>query len=370
MLLSAPTDSHRSDALDFIRFACAVWVLLTHVIWWAPQVGGGVPEVVAGISGALIRIFQGSLQTHPAVLIFIVLSGYCIHRGGFRGDPRPTLRVYAIRRAFRILPVYFVAIAAGILAWLVSRSVAPEMDAMTGTHHIDAWIVTLRTIGVSAIWPSFNTLTYAGNAPLHTVMVEIWLYAAYPLILLAMLRCGERKVFVAIGFMWVAGALICGPSEAMTNWWHNGSLFGFLPYWWIGATFVGRGTKAKLLAASAVVWVVLAVAAPRYLILIEMEKAALAVMAGSAISALDRNRVPVARVWSWFGKAGYSIYAFHAPVVCLLLISSYPWPVAIAAAIVVGVVVYLMLEKPLTQVGRWLASAQRAESIEAQTLAD
>lgn len=357
MLLEAPSTRDRSEALDLIRCICALWVLLAHVIPWAGIVAGK-PISAALLSGALVRIFQPAGETHPAVLIFIVLSGYCIHRGGFRGADRPDLRSYGLRRAFRILPVYVLAIAVGAVAWSISSGVSHELtQRLSGTSSLTLSTILLRLSGISAFIPQLNPITYAGNAPLHTVMVEIWLYVVYPIVLLLMLRYGESRVYVGLACIWLTGALICSGNGALTNWWHNGSVFGFLPYWWIGASCISAKLDRRLALTAGALWLVLTVIAPRHLLLVEAHKACLAVLAGMAIAALDRKRTYVPEILSWSGKAGYSLYAFHAPVAYALLIMGWHWLAVVAAAIAVGAGVFVAYENPLNRVGRKLAAA-------------
>jgi hypothetical protein len=40
-----------------------------------------------------------------------------------------------------------------------------------------------------------------------------------------------------LGVLWLAGLAWVSANPECTDWWHNGSLVGFLGYWWIGAKF-------------------------------------------------------------------------------------------------------------------------------------
>src|SRR5260370_42480308 len=91
--------------LDGLRAAAAVAVVLTHVAF---QTG----EVVRGAGGALL----GRLDA--GVAVFFALSGFLLYRpyvaARWDGRPPPPVRRYALRRAARILPAYWLApIAAG-----------------------------------------------------------------------------------------------------------------------------------------------------------------------------------------------------------------------------------------------------------------
>src|SRR5436305_2043135 len=85
LLTTAPQLRGRSGGIDAIRGLFALWVLLTHLIPWSVAVQGNdaVPNILRTSHDLLQQLFHPSIERHPAVLGFIVLSGYCIHRNGF-----------------------------------------------------------------------------------------------------------------------------------------------------------------------------------------------------------------------------------------------------------------------------------------------
>jgi hypothetical protein len=102
-LLDAPRGKGRVATLDLMRFVFAMWVvLMAHLLFWAAYDGQAFAG--EGFARRLADVFQTGGETHPAVLGLIVLSGYCIHRAGFRRGTldRSTLRTFAIRRSTRI----------------------------------------------------------------------------------------------------------------------------------------------------------------------------------------------------------------------------------------------------------------------------
>ena len=361
-ILDAPLSSSRSGGIDALRGFLALWVLLSHVVTWAPVAQGeaAVPDLVRSCFKLLAWIFQPAGETHPAVLGFIVLSGYCIHRAGFRRSAGNAAG-YGIRRGFRIYPVYLLASMVGITASLFSSSVSPEAArAITGTAAIQPALIAGKLLGVSAFFPSLHASTFQGNAPLHTVMVEIWLYAAYPLLVFAFVRrFGSRALtFLLVGGL-IAGVAAVGRSPAIQGWWHNGSLLGFLPYWWLGAALVDSDLVARLrrrAAPTILAWMLLSallvvLPAPS-IFLVEARKLLFAVLVGLLITSID---VPYAGRLSRaasLGRAGYSLYAFHAPVVYALLIAGSPWWVAVIAALAAGGVAFVGVERPLDRLGR------------------
>ena len=88
----------RSEGIDLLRAFFALWVLFAHLVPWAGLVSDG-SILLRFLFAGLGRVFQPAAETHPAVLGFMVLSGYCIHRNGFRrleGSPKQD----ALRRFF------------------------------------------------------------------------------------------------------------------------------------------------------------------------------------------------------------------------------------------------------------------------------
>ncbi|MEO8186342.1 MAG: acyltransferase [Burkholderiaceae bacterium] len=339
--------STRAEGLDALRFVLAFWVLAAHVAGWAAT----APMWFTGALRGLSNVFQPAFETHPAVLAFIVLSGYCIHRNGLRADSL-AIGPYAIRRVFRIFPIYVLAAAIGVLAGVF----------FLADHSISAGGLTLKLIGISAIVPSLNAITYQGNAPLHTVMVEMWLYAAYPVVILFLLRGGrERVLWAALGTVCAVGVLLCRRSPSLTDWWHNGSLPGFLLYWWIGAWFVSGRLSRRTITVAAASWVILSILLIggwlADLVAVEARKVCFAFLIGACIRNIDK---PLRVAFGRLGQAGYSLYAFHAPVVLVLLSIGTSWWLSIAGAIAVGFVAFFTVESPLTRLGKTLAQAKCA----------
>ncbi len=51
------------------------------------------------------------------------------------------------------------------------------------------------------------------------------------------------------------------------------------------------------------------------------------------------------------GRAGYSIYALHAPTLHMLLLLGLPWIGCAAACLVVGLCSFYLIERPLDRIG-------------------
>ncbi len=296
-MLDSSVSTQRSNGIDTVRAILALWILFAHLISWVPFAQGpsGVHPVLAWIMGTFAGIFQPCGETHPAVIGFIVVSGYCIHRNGLRrtgGD----ITGYCIRRAFRILPVYFLATLFGIACFSISLSTSPAVTkALSGTTALDLTYIALKLIGLSAFVPPLHTLTFQANAPLHTAMVEIWLYLLYPVVIVFIARrYPERTLWLLLLVVWVLGVALVTAFPNLSSWWHNGSIIGFAAYWWIGAKFVDRDFSAMALKfryALSAAWLALTLLLFSHIadfpLFVELRKAIFALLVGLLVNRCD-----------------------------------------------------------------------------------
>ena len=366
MVIDAERLTHRSASLDTLRFICALWVLLAHLVSWTVFIDGSstVPSVLFEGMRGLQMIFQPAFETHPAVLIFIVLSGYCVHRNGFRQHRfQGAIPAYAVRRMFRIYPVFLLATIVGVACFWISHSIDMNLTRLlSGTDEQSAALVAAKIIGLSAIFPELNQATYQGNAPLHTIMAEIWLYAAYPIIFYSMTRFREAFVWLGIVALTVVGVIAVSMEPGLKNWWQNGSFFGFLIYWWIGAASVGdfdRQRSGGFLFAIGLGWLTLSLILiagfTDTIFIVELRKICFAILIAALIRHLDRSGWLSWRIGAWLGKAGYSLYAFHAPLVYALLIAGLAWFIVGPLVILAGIFFFSVYERPLDGFGRKLS---------------
>jgi peptidoglycan/LPS O-acetylase OafA/YrhL len=160
-----PTPPHQQflGSLDTFRGLAASLVALGHC-WWATY------PMFAATQWRLGFIAYNS----KAVPIFAVLSGFLIYRSVLTIKTIEGLRNYAIRRFFRIYPVY----AAGVLlAALTSQYLATNDYHGLGRFFADLFM--LQTIE----WPgSF------GNPPTWSLYVEVVFYAYLPLVVITLGR--------------------------------------------------------------------------------------------------------------------------------------------------------------------------------------
>lgn len=363
-VLSIPTNSSRSQNIDTLRFLLAVWVVVTHLAPWVFTVQGptAIPVSILSLTQWLEGVFQGNGETHPAVLGFIVLSGYCIHRNGLRSH-RDGVAAYGIRRFFRIYPVFFLASLFGFGMFYIASRMSPEAAPMvSGTYELTLENMLRKLLTTEAVNPADYYPSIQGNGPLQTVAVEMWLYAAYPLALLVIGRLSDRAWWVIVATCWVASVAINTTIPEWRYWSYNASLMGFIAFWWIGLKFTDPNFSrfmGRIVILPAVTWLAITVFQKDLGSWTQLFAAIRQVMFslcfGCLISFIDKARSTSSSPLGLVGSAGYSIYAFHAPVVYVMVICGLPWWLIGLSAIAVGVAAFQAIEKPFMRIGRRLS---------------
>jgi peptidoglycan/LPS O-acetylase OafA/YrhL len=145
-----PDWSVRIPALDGLRGIAILLVLLRHAVFGVSSVQG--IEAHSTITSALLAAGQ---LTWSGVDLFFVLSGFLI--GGILLDARQSPRYFPtfyIRRAYRILPLYFLVITLSLLPRLFrtfahSTPLIPWWSYLTFTQNF--WMAALGDFGPSGI---------------------------------------------------------------------------------------------------------------------------------------------------------------------------------------------------------------------------
>jgi peptidoglycan/LPS O-acetylase OafA/YrhL len=368
ILADGPKVSGRSNGLDALRAVLALWVVTVHLF---PGI-----EILRGTGSAsrfglhlvsfVTAVTQTTWELNSAVIVFIVLSGYCIHRSGFRDDRRD-IKAYAVRRATRILPIFYFALFVGLVVG--GYETQPPSLACIISH----------ATTLSALTSEYASCQL-GNGPLATVTVEILLYALYALAFwLLVWRGKERWIWRAIGLAALIGIIVAAresANPAFYNWWQNLSLLGFIPFWWIGAAFVNSHVSDRLsrwlpvwiLAYVATTGAVLALTnfqafgpddVPLLASLISQVRAlVLAVLAGILIVKLENVKIGSRNPLAVLGRASYSLYALHSPINYFLITRGAPWFVVMAANICAALTSYVLIERRGIVLGKLYLSGQ------------
>jgi peptidoglycan/LPS O-acetylase OafA/YrhL len=294
--------------LDGLRGLCAVYVLLFHC--WAytyrgfPRTRG--PEWLHWLGFGRL-----------AVVLFLVLSGFSLAMSAARnGWHLGSLARYARRRAWRILPAYWAALAFSlVIAWTVVRQPhSAEPDAQS----VVVYTLLLQDL-IGGPTP---------NGAFWSISVEVILYAVLPLLLVLCRRIGAAAMLavvtlpvVVVGFVvfdgsppagdnWLtphllpafaAGVLAAGVAARGTIRvpWLPLSVLAAIP---VGLLIVSRGTGWMV---DNYYWVDMAIvpAMTLFLLAVVSERPA------ALIRLLDSR--PLRRL----GSFSYSLYLIHLPIV-------------------------------------------------------
>ena len=174
----------RLSGIDGLRGIAALSVLLFH-LWLYARVSPPAGAVSGVADWAWSSMRWG-------LILFFVLSGFLLYRpwlAAGRGGARPDLRRYARSRAARILPAYYLALAASVL--LLWGSGAVPGVRLPSTESLPLFLVFAQNFSGGSL------LTL--DPPMWTLAVEVSFYLALPLLGLAALRIGRDRRALASG---------------------------------------------------------------------------------------------------------------------------------------------------------------------------
>lgn len=323
--------SDRIRGLDSIRFICALWVLFGHFA--APPLTEGIDlntrlgYLIGGISS---RTFTGT----PAVIIFFIISGFCIHYPYSKPNSSLRLGEFYARRFVRIL--------------------IPVMIAVPISTIVD---VRLSLFEESVLW---------------SLVAELVYYCLYPFLRLAARGCSWRTL-VIISFVGAFAVALTNPTALRYPSFGSGLNWALgLPCWLLGcvlAESVRAGVRPSVTPLSIWGWRASLYVAAMICITLRFHTAigfpwTLNLFALVAIPWLRREiefyRVhPPRRFLEWAGLWSYSLYLMHMPAKPFfdslqLPNLGYVFNWAILCLFVLGFcyAFYLLVERPSHEVAR------------------
>jgi peptidoglycan/LPS O-acetylase OafA/YrhL len=299
----------RLAGLDGVRGLAALFVVVNHVFLRAFP---GYPVDRAPLWAAWF------IYGRFAVVVFIVLSGFSLALSPARhGWQVGGVSRFAYRRARRILPAYWAALAFSLLvAWMV---VAPPGEGTPGTKSVLVnGLLVQNLVGAPSPNRSFWSMAVEAQLyvvfPLLVLMVRRWgavaMVAAVTLVVIAIGSAGPRSFVIqsppdlaALFAVGILAAGIVGASSARRSW----------PWGWLAfaaaapvlATIWWRGSVWTL---DRLFWVDLA-----------LGPAVACLLAGLATGGSARLvRFLDARPIRNLGLSSYSLYLTHGPIVVLV----------------------------------------------------
>jgi peptidoglycan/LPS O-acetylase OafA/YrhL len=368
--------SRRYETIEIIRGIAALAVFLTHytaeIIEWVDDGWGRSIKVAI----QLCQVLFGGGGIHFAVIMFLVVSGFCIHfpqvlNKKSRGNA--FWFKYICRRAIRILPVYWFGLLLGyihlIIEWNYSTNSWPIMESTLSPQ------IFLNLIGFSEIARFIVTENfYPGNGPLSTVAVEILIYLIYPFLYIAYRKHGLKIMLLTalVSYTVIVGLRIADFEPTFLH----GTLFELLTYWIIGAclaeVFVGSNRLLVMHRYNLTLFgVVLFVS---YLLITNLLHIrglhifytlffAVCVAIFIVVFLAYEESCDARPLRSWFlgaisyiGRRSYSLYVIHTPVIYIsiyvldmhtrLMLSAYPIVVLVCVMLVTEIT-FRCLEQPL-----------------------
>lgn len=192
--MSRPDEANRLPGADFLRAAACLVVLFHHLALRLSNDEISPP----------LEIFRSFAHNGTfGVAIFFVLSGFLLARPFWqaleKGRPMPSLRVYAMRRAARILPGYWLALTVTFVLGI----------AVFGAQLDDRLVLRyMAGLLLVADWHWLTFFPVEVNGPLWSISFEATSYVLLPLgfalLFLPGSRPGRRSRLVWLGIIALA----------------------------------------------------------------------------------------------------------------------------------------------------------------------
>jgi len=317
--------NRRIDTIDSIRFVAAFWVAMSHGAFPLRDVTSSFP----------LRAFNATFDGVSAVIVFFIVSGFCIHLPYVGTSALPIIK-FILRRYIRI----------GI----------PLIACLSVMHMLG------------------GNASRTGHAVLWSVYAEIVYYTIYPLLHPLIQRVGLGVLIK------VSSIISCALAFAHVNYlrpWEFGSLTWLwgLPIWLSGCALAENFRKGHLVKAWGNIWLwrlfawlfgATAVFVLNHLpvkIGYPVSMLPFAIFAFFWLSMELQNQSPAWRFLVGFGNASYSLYLVHAvvlgaigdhltPLLSDVLTVVLPWP----AIVVATYIFYKVIESPSHVLARRVAS--------------
>jgi peptidoglycan/LPS O-acetylase OafA/YrhL len=357
----------RAASIDGLRAIAALSVVVYHAwLYTRPTVSAAQRDTLADQIVHELRL---------GLVLFFVLSGFLLFqpwvRSALTGRPEPRLGAYLLRRAARIVPAYYLAVAGSIaLLWSIKGSVGVRFPP-TG----DLWTFALFAQNFS------DTTVLKLDPPLWTLAVEVSYYLALPALgwlalrLRGAGRTGQLAVPVAMILLGLAyNHAIDGQSALFPS----KLLPAMAPYFaagMIGAVLAegrspGRRLTWALLGGGALIvagdawWAAEGATHGSHSIWLHVLRdlpaaGGFACIIAAAARASRPPRVLAARPLAWVGRVSYGVYLWHVPLILFLrahgalpLSTAGALAVALPVTLVVAALSWYLVESPLQQGAR------------------
>jgi peptidoglycan/LPS O-acetylase OafA/YrhL len=337
-------------ALDGLRALAILGVLLHHT------------------RGKPFSMFHG----FRGVWVFFVLSGFLITTLALREEARAgrlDLRAFFIRRAFRILPLYYVALVA-YMVWVLVLGMDPEAGRFS-SHMLNFWLYTPEI-------PIFENRFQIPFGQAWSLGIEEKFYLVWPLLAFWLLARSQHRVVVTLALI-ASGCVLTARGGWLAQMW--GSYTDILLGCLLALLLHQRAFYERLstLGRTHFAWATVCLLAAATLYGgsgTQLGERLYSLVAAAAIVALVTGTKGPASIAShpWLVRVGvwsYAIYLTH-PIVFDLVNPLFPegriWnAMTLPAMLLINLplcwLLHISLEKPLIGVGRRLATRRPVHAV-------
>jgi peptidoglycan/LPS O-acetylase OafA/YrhL len=369
--LVAGADRPNIPPLTTLRFFAAMVVVVTH---YDPERFARLPD-----------FFQSWLETaYEAVTFFFILSGFVLTyiHDELRWTGR-SLRAFFVARFSRLFPAYYFALLVALYFYVGDLL---EDGQSLGRFLLNSALVLTS---LQAWWPPS---ALAWNPPAWSLSVEWFLYAMFPLLIIAVRRTPPGLLLArALALVVVVSAfriLVMEPlKEEDYDTWHNFAQFFplfHLPQFLLGMALARMHLDGQRPSPAVAAWMFLAGVLGLMVVLATGEEipgwvrceAVLGVLFGLVILGAAQEGHLASRVLAWrplvfLGNVSFAVYLLHGPVELWWewfrearfeepLPDMVEFPIYIGLVLVTAIFSYLAIERPLRRrLRRWAAAGPR-----------
>jgi peptidoglycan/LPS O-acetylase OafA/YrhL len=228
--------------IDILRGFAAMAIVIYHArvdLWvgfWQiaahPAAYSKFDRVVSYLS-APVPFFRSG------VMLFFLISGFCIHYPYVNRGRELDLASYAVRRWFRIYPPYLIAVVLTVVVEQVRFHVA----LITPSTAAKTWATVFMLQNYM-----HNSAQMVGNSALWSLPVEVELYLLYPVFWLMIRRFGVRSAFLAVSSVSGAALLtILAYAPLRERYAGIGQVGNALMYWvvWCGGALLAERVRDR-----------------------------------------------------------------------------------------------------------------------------
>lgn len=363
----------KSSSLEGLRFFLAMWVFFAHLLPWHIYSTSTPVTSESGFYGlfqTLAEVTQPKSSLHPAVIGFLVLSGYVI---GVGFDQEPLIRAkykfvtsWLLRRGFRILPIYLLSILFGALIY--DSLEGASQQSLTGTQILNFPCILAKSLSISSFFPGgYPNCAFQGNAPLVTTAAEIALYIVFLISMVGVVNGFFRLFASVLPLFWLTGSLVVAfnsTQPSLLEWWTHASAVNYFLPWFAGMTlaFLEKNQNIsyvkKLQKNFGIAVLILFLtyflranhAIDFYIRQIMLVSWTLVFY--FLLRVFPKKVTSFKRELNFLGGISYAIYALHAPLVIYLLSKGFNLKSIICIVFLICSLTYILYEKPIRSYGR------------------